>query len=138
MAHTWCHAASCGLVKGTTPVSQGHPIASTNTPVKYLAAYLLLTKSGNSAPSKEDITKVLEAAGIDVEDEKLDKLIAEVDGKTADELIAQGQEKLSTVSVSAPSAASGPAAAESGEAEEEEKEEEAEESDDDMGMGLFD
>ncbi|QPG75016.1 hypothetical protein FOA43_002356 [Brettanomyces nanus] len=109
--------------------------------VKYLAAYLLLTKAGNASPSKDNISKVLEAAGIEVESDKLDKLFSEVEGKTAEELIAAGNEKLSSVAASAPAAgsASGSASAAEGDAaEEKEESEEEEESDGDMGMGLFD
>lgn len=107
--------------------------------MKYIAAYLLLTKAGNESPSKADLTKVLEAAGSEIDDEKLDKFVAEIDGKTSTELLEQGQEKLASVPAGAAAPAAGEAAAESGAAAEEEaEEEEEEESDDDMGMGLFD
>ncbi|ODQ66749.1 hypothetical protein NADFUDRAFT_50655 [Nadsonia fulvescens var. elongata DSM 6958] len=80
--------------------------------MKYLAAYLLLNAAGNAAPSAADITSVLSAVGIEVEEEKLTLLLKELEGKSIDELVA--------------------------EAAEEEVEEAAEESDDDMGFGLFD
>lgn len=108
--------------------------------MKYLAAYLLLVNAGNTAPSAADIKKVLEAVSIDVEEDKVEKLLAEVEGKSVEELIAEGNQKLSSVPSGAPAAATGGAAAAGGaEAAAEEKEEEAaEESDDDMGFGLFD
>ena len=67
-------------------------------------------------------------------------MISELDGKNVEELIAEGNEKLSSVPSGAPAAAAGGAsAAAGGEAAEEAAEEEAaEESDDDMGFGLFD
>ncbi|GMM31483.1 hypothetical protein DAMA08_042280 [Martiniozyma asiatica (nom. inval.)] len=102
----------------------------------YLAAYLLLVNSGKTAPSAADVTSVLESVGIEVESEKLDKLIAELDGKSVEELIAEGTEKMSSVPTGAPAAAGASAGSE--EAAEEAVEEEAEESDDDMGFGLFD
>ena len=107
--------------------------------MKYLAAYLMLVQAGNAEPSVADVSKVLESVGIEIDSEKLDKLIAEISGKNAEELIAQGIEKLSTVPTGGAGAASGAAAGASEEAAAEEAvEEEEDESDDDMGFGLFD
>jgi large subunit ribosomal protein LP2 len=107
--------------------------------VKYLAAYLLLVNAGNTAPSAADIKKVLESVAIEVEDDKVSKLLAEVEGKSVEDLIAEGNEKISAV----PAGGAAPAAAASSaggatEAAAEEAAAEEEESDDDMGMGLFD
>ncbi|KKZ67866.1 hypothetical protein EMCG_06395 [[Emmonsia] crescens] len=112
--------------------------------MKHLAAYLLLGLGGNTSPSAADIKSVLGAVGIDADDERLEKLIAELEGKNLSELIAEGSTKLASVpsggAASGPAAAGGaatggqPAAAE----KVEEKEEEKEESDEDMGFGLFD
>ena len=107
--------------------------------MKYLAAYLLLVNSGKTAPTADDVTAVLSSVGIEVESEKLDKLISELEGKSVEELIAEGNEKMAAAPVGGAAAAGGAAAG--GEAEaaaEEAAEEEAEESDDDMGFGLFD
>ena len=49
--------------------------------MRYIAAYLLLQIGGNTSPSASDIEKVLEAVGIEAEDERLDKLLAELEGK---------------------------------------------------------
>lgn len=49
--------------------------------MKYLASYLLLTLSGNASPSAADIKKVLDTVGIETEDERLNKLISELEGK---------------------------------------------------------
>ncbi|EGW33867.1 60S acidic ribosomal protein type P2-A [Spathaspora passalidarum NRRL Y-27907] len=108
--------------------------------MKYLAAYLLLVNAGNATPSAQDIKNVLAAADIEVEEDKVEKLIAEVEGKNVEELIAQGNEKLSSVPTGAPAAAAGGASAGAATeaAEEAAPEEAAEESDDDMGFGLFD
>lgn len=107
--------------------------------VKYLAAYLLLVNSGKTAPTAGDVTSVLSSVGIEVESEKLDKLIAELEGKSVEELIAEGTEKMAAAPVGgAGAAAAGAAAGASEAAAEEAAEEEAEESDDDMGFGLFD
>ncbi|KAJ9195460.1 hypothetical protein DTO166G4_6247 [Paecilomyces variotii] len=110
--------------------------------MKHLAAYLLLGLAGNTAPSADDVKAVLSSVGIDADEERLTKLIAELEGKDIQELIAEGTTKLASVptggagaAAAAPAAAGGAAAAEE---KKEEKEEEKEESDEDMGFGLFD
>jgi len=65
--------------------------------MRYIAAYLLLQIGGNASPSAADIKKVLGAGGIDVEEERLEKFLAEVKGKSIDELIAAGSSKLASV-----------------------------------------
>ncbi|TFK51743.1 ribosomal protein 60S [Heliocybe sulcata] len=112
--------------------------------MRHLAAYLLLQIGGKASPSADDIKKVLSAVGIEADEERLEKLISELEGKDVNELIAEGSSKLASVpaggAVSAAPAAGGAAAGGAAAAEEkaEEKEEEKEESDDDMGFGLFD
>jgi len=116
--------------------------------MRHLAAYLLLQIGGNANPSAADIKKVLGAVGIEADQERLDKLLAELQGKSIDQLIAEGSSKLASVPSgggvassggAAPAATAGGAAAATEEKKEEaKKEEEKEESDDDMGFGLFD
>ncbi|PLB34966.1 ribosomal protein P2 [Aspergillus candidus] len=107
--------------------------------MKHLAAYLLLGLAGNESPSAADIKGVLSAVGIDADEDRLSKLLSELEGKDINELIAQGSEKLASVpSGGAGAAAAAPAAAAGGDAPAQEKEEEKEESDEDMGFGLFD
>ncbi|KIP10036.1 hypothetical protein PHLGIDRAFT_34126 [Phlebiopsis gigantea 11061_1 CR5-6] len=112
--------------------------------MRYIAAYLLLQIGGKASPSADDIKKVLDSVGIETDDDRLSKLISELEGKDVNTLISEGSSKLSSVpsggagvaSSSAGGAAAGGAAAT--EEVEEKKEEEKEESDDDMGFGLFD
>lgn len=59
--------------------------------MRYVAAYLLATLGGNKSPSKDDISKVLSSVGIEVDGAKLDKVLAELKGKSIDELIAKGK-----------------------------------------------
>lgn len=54
--------------------------------MKHLAAYLLLGLGGNTSPSAKDVKGVLEAVGIDADDERLDKLIAELKDKDLQEV----------------------------------------------------
>ncbi|WOL20622.1 hypothetical protein Cni_G29427 [Canna indica] len=81
--------------------------------------------------------------GAEVDDERIELLLSEVNGKDVTELIAVGREKFASVpsggavaavAVAAPSGAA-PAAEEP---KKEEKVEEKEESDEDMGFSLFD
>ncbi|WWD21262.1 60S acidic ribosomal protein P2 [Kwoniella shandongensis] len=114
--------------------------------MKLIAAYLLLQIGGNASPSAEDIKSLLEVVGIEAEEDRLSKLISELEGKDINELIAEGSSKLASVpsggaaassGAGASAAAAGGAAADAPAAEEK-KEEAKEESDDDMGFGLFD
>ncbi|XP_023030435.1 ribosomal protein LP2 [Leptinotarsa decemlineata] len=112
--------------------------------MRYVAAYLLAVLGGKTSPSAADLEKILGSVGIEAEGERLKKVIAELGGKSIDELIAQGREKLSSMPAggAAPAAAAAsaaPAAAEEKkESKKEEKKEESESEDDDMGFGLFD
>ncbi|NXI71416.1 60S acidic ribosomal protein P2 [Centrocercus urophasianus] len=115
--------------------------------MRYVAAYLLAVLGGNESPTSKDLKKILDSVGIETDDERLNKVISELNGKNIEDVIAQGNGKLASmpaggaVAVSAggvsaaPAAGAAPAAAEE---KKEEKKEESEESDDDMGFGLFD
>ncbi|XP_077177519.1 large ribosomal subunit protein P2 [Paroedura picta] len=114
--------------------------------MRYIAAYLLAVLGGNDSPSSKDLKKILDSVGIETDDERMNKVINELNGKNIEDVIAQGNSKLASmpaggaVAVSAggaaaPAAGAAPAAAEE---KKEEKKEESEESDDDMGFGLFD
>ncbi|XP_061340708.1 large ribosomal subunit protein P2A-like [Gastrolobium bilobum] len=116
--------------------------------MKVIAAYLLAVLGGNSSPSADDLKNILGSVGAEAEDEKIELLLTEVEGKDIAELIASGREKLASVpsggggAVAAAAAPVGGAAAggaaPAAEAKEEKKVEEKEESDDDMGFSLFD
>ncbi|XP_026756552.1 60S acidic ribosomal protein P2 [Galleria mellonella] len=112
--------------------------------MRYVAAYLLAVLGGKAAPVAADVEKILSSVGIEADTEKLKKVIAELNGKSVEELIAQGREKLSSMPVggAAPAAAGGAApaaaAAEEKKEEKETKKEESESEDEDMGFGLFD
>ncbi|XP_030747556.1 60S acidic ribosomal protein P2 [Sitophilus oryzae] len=112
--------------------------------MRYVAAYLLAVLGGKASPGSGDIEKILGSVGIEADGEKLKRVISELNGKSIDELIAQGREKLSSIPAggggAAPAAAAGgaaPAAEEKKDAKKEEAKEESE-SDEDMGFTLFD
>ncbi|KAL6112532.1 rplp2 [Pungitius sinensis] len=112
--------------------------------MRYVAAYLLAVLGGNTSPSSKDIKNILGSVGIEAEDERLNKVISELNGKDINEVMNSGLSKLASVpaggAVAAPVAAVAAAGAAPAVAEEkkEEKKEESEESDEDMGFGLFD
>ena len=54
--------------------------------MRHLAAYLLLQIGGNTTPSAEDVKTVLGAVGIEADDERLEKLISELEGKDINEV----------------------------------------------------
>jgi hypothetical protein len=54
--------------------------------MKHLAAYLLLTLAGNTAPTSTDIKEVLGSVGIDADEERLAQLLSELQGKEIDEV----------------------------------------------------
>uniref|UniRef100_A0A147A816 Large ribosomal subunit protein P2 n=1 Tax=Fundulus heteroclitus TaxID=8078 RepID=A0A147A816_FUNHE len=115
--------------------------------MRYVAAYLLAVLGGNANPSAKDIKDILGSVGIEAEDERLNKVVSELNGKDINEVMNSGLSKLASVpaggAVAAPvaaAAAGGAAGAAPAAVEEkkEEKKEESEESDEDMGFGLFD
>ncbi|KAJ2463062.1 60S acidic ribosomal protein P2 [Coemansia sp. RSA 2337] len=108
--------------------------------MRYIAAYLLLqTANPEVVPTQEAVTKVISAAGIDVDSERLGQFFAAIEGKDISQLIAEGQSKLASVPSggAAPAAAGGAAAGGAAAPAAEAKVEEEEESDEDMGFGLF-
>ncbi|KAH3870799.1 60S acidic ribosomal protein P2-like [Dreissena polymorpha] len=118
--------------------------------MRYVAAYLLAALAGKNSPSAADIEKILGSVGIECEADKVKKIIAELNGKKLEDLIAEGSKKLASVPSGGGAAAPAAAAATGGggapaggaapkeEKKEEKKKAESEESDDDMGFGLFD
>jgi large subunit ribosomal protein LP2 len=112
--------------------------------MKHLAAYLLLVLGGNESPSADDVTKALSAVGIETDSEALDRLLADMEGKDIDSLIASGSKLMASFgggggggAVTAAAASSGGAAAGAAAPKEEEKKEEEEEMDLGGGMDMF-
>ncbi|XP_068598489.1 large ribosomal subunit protein P2-like isoform X2 [Brachionichthys hirsutus] len=114
--------------------------------MRYVAAYLLAVLGGNASPSAKDIKGILGSVGIEADEQRLNKVISELNGKDINEVMNSGLSKLASVpaggGVAPPTAAgggvSGAGDATAAEEKKEEKKEESEESDEDMGFGLFD
>ncbi|XP_028652337.2 60S acidic ribosomal protein P2 isoform X2 [Erpetoichthys calabaricus] len=121
-------------------------VSCTDLNMRYVAAYLLATLGGKTSPTAKDIKSILASVGIEADEERLNKVISELNGKSINDVINSGLSKLSCVpsggavtAGAAPAAgsASAPSAAPA-EEKKEEKKDESEESDEDMGFGLFD
>ena len=81
-----------------------------------------------------DIKNVLDSVGAEADDEKIESMLASLEGKNVEDMIKEGLEKL----VSIPTGGAAPVAGAAPAATEEKKEEEEEEEDIDMsGGGLF-
>mmetsp|Transcript_8958 Transcript_8958/g.16132 ORF Transcript_8958/g.16132 Transcript_8958/m.16132 type:complete len:117 (+) Transcript_8958:77-427(+) len=113
--------------------------------MKYLSAYLMCVLGGKESPTAADVKAILEAGGISCEDELLNKLIENMDGKTAHELISAGMQKFCAgggggggAAAAAPAAGGGGGGGggDAGGAKKEEKKEEEEE-EEDMEFDLF-
>uniref|UniRef100_A0A3B4YHF6 Large ribosomal subunit protein P2 n=1 Tax=Seriola lalandi dorsalis TaxID=1841481 RepID=A0A3B4YHF6_SERLL len=65
--------------------------------MRYVAAYLLSALGGNENPEAKDIKKILESVGIEADDTRLDKVIAELKGKNVNEVITTGYSKLASM-----------------------------------------
>lgn len=58
--------------------------------MRYVAAYLLAVLGGKASPAAADLEKILSSVGIEADGEKLKKVIGELNGKSVEDLIAQG------------------------------------------------
>lgn len=80
--------------------------------MRYVAAYLLATLAGNASPDLKTVTSILSSVGVETDKVKAEKVIAELKGKSIEDLIKQGTEKLASVpSGGAAAAAAAPVAA---------------------------
>jgi ribosomal protein L12E/L44/L45/RPP1/RPP2 len=103
---------------------------------------MLAQLGGNASPATADVKKILEAAGVSVDDGHLATFHGKVAGKDTEALITEGGEKLQSFGGgggggggggAAPAAGGGDAAPAAAAVEEKEESEE-----EDMGFGLFD
>ena len=103
--------------------------------MKYIAAFALCVVGGNATPSAADVTKVVEAAGGEVDAEALGALMTDMEGKDFDELLAAGEGKFKGMGGGAAAAAPAGGEASAAPAVEAPKEEEVDALD--GGMDMF-
>uniref|UniRef100_A0A1I7U4V3 Large ribosomal subunit protein P2 n=1 Tax=Caenorhabditis tropicalis TaxID=1561998 RepID=A0A1I7U4V3_9PELO len=107
--------------------------------MRYVGAYLLAVLGGNTDPKADDLKKILTAAGVNADAEGINSVVTALQGKTIQEVIAEGKTKIASVPTGgAPAASSSAPAAAAADSKPAKKEEPKEESDEDMGFGLFD
>ncbi|CAE6071428.1 unnamed protein product [Arabidopsis arenosa] len=116
--------------------------------MKVISAFLLAKLGGNENPTSNDLKKILESVGAEIDETKIDLLFSLIKDHDVTELIAAGREKMAALSSGGPAVAmvagggggGGGGSAAEPVAESKKKVEEAkEESSDDAGMmGLFD
>ena len=71
--------------------------------MRHIAAYLLAVLGGNATPSAEDVTNIITSAGGEADEAALTLLFSELEGKSIEELFAEGKEKLKSVASAGPS-----------------------------------
>ena len=101
--------------------------------MKHIAAFALLVLGGNENPTAADVEKLLKAAGVTPDSEKIVKMIASFEGKKFHEMVEGGLAKMASMGSAAGPAVAGGAKNAPAAAKEEVKEEVE---DVDMG-GLF-
>lgn len=79
--------------------------------MRYVAAYLLAVLGGKEAPTVADLEKILSSVGVEVDQTRITKVVADLKGKSIEELITEGREKLQSVPSGGAAVAAGPAAA---------------------------
>merc|ERR1711871_1474383 len=105
---------------------------------KHLAVYLLLVAGGNDSPSAADIKQALTDSGLEADDDRINSLMKDLEGKDLNELIAEGSEKLVKAASSGGGGGGGGEAAAAADAPAEKAKEKVEEVDAlDGGMDMF-
>lgn len=68
--------------------------------MRYVAAYLLAVLGGKTSPASADLEKILSSVGVEADGDRVKKVISELNGKSLDEVIAQGKDEcLSLINV---------------------------------------
>lgn len=60
--------------------------------MRYVAAYLLAVLGGKASPAAADIEKILSSVGVEADGERVKKVISELNGKSVEDVIAQGKQ----------------------------------------------
>lgn len=58
--------------------------------MRYVAAYLLAVLGQKADPSAADIEKILSSVGIEMDKEKVQKVVSELKGKVLEDILAEG------------------------------------------------
>lgn len=66
--------------------------------MKVIAAYLLSLLGGNSSPTQESISAILQSVGIEAEKGKIDQFLQKMEGKDLSQVLEEGKVKLASFS----------------------------------------
>ena len=77
--------------------------------MRIIAAYLLAVLGGNANPDKAAITRILDSVGAKADEERIAKLLTELQGKDLAAVIKAGMDKMVAVGPVAAPAAAAPA-----------------------------
>ena len=66
--------------------------------MKYIAAYMLAKLGGKEEPTFEDIKRIIESVGIEIDEDKINQIINKLKGRNINEVITEGTSKLSIIS----------------------------------------
>lgn len=114
--------------------SQSHiPFSIITDKMKHLAAYLLLKLGGNDSPTADDVTKALSTVGVEVDADRLSKMMSDLEGKDLSEVMAEGNELLAKFGGGGGGGGGGGAGGGGGGAAEEKEEEKEEEEEAEIG-----
>ena len=112
--------------------------------MRHVAAYLLAVLGGKPNPSAKDVKGILSSVGVEADANSLEVVVKALNGKSVDQLIAEGLGLLASVPAGGSLTGGGMVDTTSASAavEEEKPKEKSPEpesdSDEDMGLGLFD
>uniref|UniRef100_A0AAV1U8L4 60S acidic ribosomal protein P2 n=1 Tax=Peronospora matthiolae TaxID=2874970 RepID=A0AAV1U8L4_9STRA len=104
--------------------------------MRYIAAYLLAVLGGQPSPTENEVTRILNASGVEVDAKRVAAVVKAMEGKNIDEVIAAGSEKLAVFGSAGPAPAAGGAAASGAETARVEEKVVEEEEEVDMGGGM--
>ncbi|EAX91481.1 60s Acidic ribosomal protein [Trichomonas vaginalis G3] len=93
--------------------------------MRYISAYLLSVAAGNQKPTADQVKKILEAAGVDIDAAQLEQVVTKMNEKAVEELVETGKNEMGKVAGAAPAASAAAPAAAAEVPKEEAKEEEA-------------
>ncbi|TDH69213.1 hypothetical protein CCR75_004389 [Bremia lactucae] len=103
--------------------------------MRYIAAYLLAVLGGHPSPSEQEVERILNAAGVEVDKARVTAVVKAMEGKTTEEVIAAGSEKLAKFGSGAAAAAPTAGGGAGEETKDSKADDLAEEEEVDMGAG---
>ena len=67
--------------------------------MKIIGAYLLAVLGGNNNPDSYAINKILNSVGLEADEDSINKIISDMEGKEISELMCKGSNRLSYISI---------------------------------------